>query len=129
MTAAATPSARKPRKKKLLPRRVFLFKLGRNFLVSIALILLSLSIGALGYHYLEDIPWLDAYLNAAMILTGMGPVNTLSTSAGKLFAIIYSLFSGVVFLSAAAVSFAPIAHRFLHRFHLDLEDESDTGNS
>jgi len=111
------------RKRPLQSQRDFLVKLLRNLLASFSLIIVSLSIGAMGYHYLEAIPWLDAYLNASMILTGMGPVNELHTEPGKLFAIIYSLFSGVVFLSAAAVGFAPIAHRFLHRFHLDLDEE------
>ena len=91
--------------------------------MSAALIIVSLSAGAIGYHEFEGLPWLDAYLNASMILTGMGPVDALRTEGGKLFAIVYSLFAGVVFLSACAVLLAPVAHRFLHRFHLDIQDE------
>jgi hypothetical protein len=105
-----------------LPRwERFLFKLLRSTLLSGMLIGGSLSLGAAGYHQFEGMPWLDAYLNASMILTGMGPVNVLHTEEGKVFAIAYALFSGVVFLSAAAVLFAPIVHRFLHRFHLDVQ--------
>ena len=80
----------------------------------------SLAFGAIGYHALADLPWLDATLNAAMILTGMGPVDPLRTPAAKLFGIFYALFSGVAFLTMVAVLFAPVAHRFLHRFHLDI---------
>ncbi len=100
----------------------FLLKLLRNFLLSVCLITLSLTLGATGYHHFESLPWIDSFLNASMILTGMGPVDRVETEGGKIFAIFYSLFSGVIFLSAAAVLFAPVAHRFLHRFHLDFED-------
>ncbi len=103
----------------------FLIKFFGNLLISGSLIAVSLSIGAVGYHEFEGLPWLDAYLNASMILTGMGPVNAVRTEAGKLFAIGYSLFSGVVFLSACAVLFAPVVHRFLHRFHLDIQEQQD----
>lgn len=91
------------------------------------LILASLGIGAVGYHRLEGLSWLDATLNAAMILTGMGPVDDLHTSAGKSFAIFYALFSGVVFLTSVAVMFAPVVRRLLHRFHLQL-DEAQIGD-
>ncbi len=113
----------------MLPRSAFFAMFARYFAVSIGLLLASLTAGAMGYHYLEDIPWMDAYLNAAMILTGMGPVNVLQTEGGKLFAIIYCLYSGVAFLSASAIMIAPVAHRFLHRFHLDLEETGKPGNS
>jgi hypothetical protein len=110
------------RHQQLLPRALFLLRLLRNFLVSAVIVLGSLLIGTLGYHHFVRLPWLDALLNASMILTGMGPVDPVTTSAGKLFATAYALFSGVVFLTAVAVLFAPVLHRFLHRFHLDLED-------
>ena len=84
-----------------------------------AIVVLALGIGACGYHQCENLGWLDATLNASMILTGMGPVDELHTQAGKLFAIAYSLFSGVVFLSVITLVVAPIAHRMLHAFHLD----------
>jgi len=110
-----------------LPRwEHFLFRFLRGAALSAALVTFSLTLGATGYHEFENLPWLDAYLNASMILTGMGPVNPIQTEGGKLFAIAYSLFSGVVFLSACAVLFAPIVHRFLHRFHLDMQDDEDT---
>ena len=83
-------------------------------------------IGAAGYHLLDGLPWLDAALNATMILTGMGPVRPVSTTAAKVFAIGYALFSGVFFLTMVAVLLAPALQHFLHRFHLELsEQESD----
>jgi len=82
----------------------------------------ALGIGALGYHATEGWSWLDAALNAAMILTGMGPVDGVHSTAGKVFAIGYALFSGVAFLSVAALFLAPLTHRMLHAFHLELED-------
>jgi hypothetical protein len=109
----------------LLTPAEFARKLAGNFAVGAMLIGGSLTAGAAGYHFLESIPWLDAFLNAAMILTGMGPVDHVNSDAGKFFAICYSLFSGVVFLSAVAVMLAPIVHRFLHRLHLDLFDSDD----
>jgi hypothetical protein len=72
-----------------------------------------------GYHFLEKLPWLDAFLNASMILSGMGPVATIQTSPGKLFAGCYALFSGFALITSIGVVFAPVFHRFLHRFHLD----------
>lgn len=72
-----------------------------------------------GYHHFEKMSWIDAYVNAAMILSGMGPVEALHTSEGKLFAGTYALFSGIVFLVVIAIIFAPVVHRFLHQFHMD----------
>ena len=88
-----------------------------------ALLAASLALGAAGYHWLGPLPWLDALLNAAMILTGMGPVDHLDTVSGKLFATGYALYSGVAFLTTAAMLFAPVVHRFFHRLHL--EDDGD----
>jgi hypothetical protein len=82
---------------------------------------LSLGIGIVGYHATEGLGWLDSLLNASMILGGMGPVDVLHTDGGKWFASLYSLFSGMIFLVAAGVLFAPVAHRFLHWVHLDEE--------
>jgi len=79
----------------------------------------SLGIGILGYRFLEHFNWIDALLNASMILGGMGPVGELKTTAGKIFASFYALYSGLIVLVAAGVIFAPVLHRFLHRFHLD----------
>ena len=74
--------------------------------------------GTLGYRFTEGMAWLDALLNAAMILGGMGPVDALHTAAGKLFAAMYALFSGIIFLVAVGVLVTPIVHRLYHRFHL-----------
>lgn len=101
-------------------RRVLARRLLRNAVVVAALIAIALFVGALGYHELEDLGWLDATLNAAMILTGMGPVATLDNDGAKIFATIYALYSGVAFLTFVAVLFAPVVQRFLHKFHLDL---------
>jgi len=92
-------------------------------LVAIALLAASLGIGILGYHIIEGFSWVDAILNASMILGGMGPVNELHTVAGKLFASFYALFSGSVFLVIAGIVIAPVAHRFLHRLHLEEPDD------
>ncbi len=87
----------------------------------------SLALGVLGYHLLAGLSWLDALVNASMILTGMGPVNPIETAAGKLFASLYALFSGVAFLTIVAVLLAPAVHRFLHRFHLELAGDPEDG--
>lgn len=96
--------------------------LARNATIVLGGILAALGIGATGYHYLDDLPWLDAALNAAMILTGMGPVNPIHGPAAKVFAIVYALLSGVFFLTMVAVLLAPALHHFLHRFHLEFEE-------
>lgn len=84
---------------------------------------LSLSLGSLGYHYLGELSWIDALLNAAMILTGMGPVDRMPSTSGKLFAAGYALYSGVAFISMVGVLVAPVFHRILHAFHVDLDDD------
>jgi len=103
--------------------KVFYEHLARNALVALGLVACSLLVGAVGYHFTEGLPWLDAVLNASMILTGMGPVDKVLTVSGKLFATAYSLFSGIVFLSTAALVYMPVAHRVLHRFHLEAEGD------
>ena len=109
-------------------RRILARRLVRNATLVGALLLVAVGIGAAGYHVFGDLPWLDAAVNATMILTGMGPVNPVVTPAGKLFAIVYALFSGVFFLTMVAVLLAPALHHFLHRFHLELsERESRRG--
>jgi hypothetical protein len=85
----------------------------------------SLTLGTFGYHWIARLPWIDALLNAAMILTGMGPVNEMKTNSAKLFASAYALFSGVAFLSTMAVLVAPVVHRFLHKFHAETEGEDE----
>jgi len=85
------------------------------------MIVISLSIGMAGYHYFENLPWIDAFANAAMILSGMGPLGTLQTNSGKLFAGFYALFSGLIFIVIIALVFAPVVHRFLHKFHMEID--------
>ena len=84
----------------------------------------SLAWGMWGYWYFEKLRWLDAFLNAAMLLGGMGPVETPQTPGGKLFAGIYALYSGLVVLAAAGIIIAPVMHRFLHRFHMEEQRRS-----
>ena len=108
-----------PRHQKVPPTHVFLTRLARHILLGIIIIMLSLGIGMWGYHHYESMNWVDAYVNASMILSGMGPVSTLQTDAGKLFAGSYALFSGIIFLVVIAVIFAPVYHRFLHKFHVE----------
>jgi hypothetical protein len=108
-------------------RRILVRRLARNGILVGALVFAAVGIGAAGYHFFDDLPWLDAALNAAMILTGMGPVSPIVTPAAKLFAIAYSLFSGVFFLTMVAVLLAPALHHFLHRFHLELDEQQPGG--
>lgn len=106
-----------------LARSIFFKKLIRNLLYGILMIAFSLVLGMIGYHYFENMNWTESYVNAAMILSGMGPVTPLQTDAGKIFAGSYALFSGVIFLVIIAVIFAPVVHHFLHKFHMD-EDKN-----
>ena len=107
------------RSRPLLTKMDFYIRVLRYTGFSFVLIIASLIIGVLGYHYLNDLDWLDALVNASMILTGMGPVDPLKNDAAKWFASFYAIFSGVAFLSIVAVFFSPIVHRFLHKHHLD----------
>lgn len=99
----------------------FLVRLFRAFLATLVIVSVSLAIGTVGYSYFLDMPWIDGLINASMILTGMGPVDRMETTAGKLFATFYALYSGLAFLSMVAIIIAPVYHRFLHHFHLDDE--------
>ena len=107
----------------LAPRAIFYRRLVINALVALALILISLVVGMLGYRFLGGLEWIDAFQNAAMILSGMGPVDELHNNGAKLFAGWYAIYSGLALIATAGVTIAPILHRFLHRFHL--EDEAD----
>ena len=108
----------------LLPRSLFLRRLRQHALLTAAVILGSLAIGILGYHLTEGLSWLDSLLNASMILGGMGPVAPIRTDAGKWFASAYALYSGLVVLIAASILIAPIAHRLLHRMHLQADEKT-----
>ena len=102
----------------------FFFRVLRHGALASVVLLVALGIGVLGYHSLEPgMPWIDALLNASMILGGMGPVTTLTNPGAKLFASAYALFSGVVFIGVMGIMLAPFAHRVLHRFHWDAPDE------
>ena len=120
MSSSNRPHAQHATRRAL--RRVLVRRLVRNGAIVAGFVLLALAIGAWGYHTFDSLPWLDAVLNAAMILTGMGPVAPISTPAAKVFATFYALFSGVFFLTMVAVLLAPALHHFLHRFHLDLKE-------
>lgn len=103
----------------LLPRRAFFGRLMRCSATGAALVAISLFIGMLGYHVLEGFSWLDAFVNASMLLGGMGPVDPVRTAGGKLFAGLYALYCGFAVLAIAGIIFAPVVHRLLHRFHLE----------
>ena len=105
-------------KQPLASQKVFIQRLTNNGLIALALLMISLGLGILGYHFFEHLSWIDSLLNASMILGGMGPVSPVQTVAGKLFASFYALYSGVILLASIGVLAAPIFHRFLHRFHL-----------
>jgi hypothetical protein len=103
----------------LTPRPVYLRKVIRRAALGLAIVSLSLFVGMLGYHHFESMDWIDAFANASMILSGMGPLEPMKTTGGKLFAGFYALYSGLALIGIAAIVFAPVIRRFLHRFHLD----------
>ena len=109
-------------RKPLLSRRRFMERQLRYFGFSLLILAFSIGIGTAGYHFWGNLSWIDSFLNASMILTGMGPVDHLETNQGKLFSAFYALFSGISFLTFVAVLFAPVYYRFLHKFHLGIED-------
>lgn len=113
----------------LLPRAEFIRRVLRYGLFALLLVGVSWLIGILGYRILEGLSWIDAILNSAMLLGGMGPVNELHTDAGKLFASFYALFSGIVFLVAVGVFVAPIIHRSFHAFHVAPDDDDKDADS
>jgi hypothetical protein len=108
---------------KTLPHHhVFARHLFRNLLAALAVLVFSLGIGICGYCYFFHLEFIDGFYNACMILTGMGPINEAPSNAAKLFAGCYAVYSGVAFLTCVAVILGPLVHRFLHQFHLDLEE-------
>jgi hypothetical protein len=110
----------------LISRAAFFLRLAWHVLIALGIVIVSLAIGIIGYHEFEGLSWIDSTVNAAMILGGMGPMSVLQTNAGKLFASFYALFSGIIFLVAIAVLLAPAVHRFLHRFHFEVDYEGST---
>ena len=115
----------KKSKSGLASRAVFYRRLRQNGQAALTLITVSLAVGIAGYHWLGGLAWIDAFQNAAMILSGMGPVDPLTSSGAKLFAGLYALYSGLALIATAGVALAPILHRVFHRFHL--EDSGDAG--
>jgi lysylphosphatidylglycerol synthetase-like protein (DUF2156 family) len=106
-------------KEKLAPRHHFIRRQIMVTLAGLGGLIIALGIGVAGYHWIAGLRWVDSFLNASMILGGMGPVDALSSDAAKVFASAYALFSGVVFVSAMAVILSPALHRALHKFHLE----------
>jgi hypothetical protein len=106
----------------LLPRRKFYQRMARSVGVVAGIVVCSLLLGSAGYHCFDGLPWIDALLNAAMILAGMGPVDPVKSTAAKLFATFYALYSGIAFLTMVAILMAPLLHRFLHAFHLEISE-------
>ena len=108
-----------------VPLRRFLRRVAAHFGLASVVVLVSLGGGMVGYACFEHLSWLDAFLNASMLLGGMGPVATPMTPGGKLFAGLYALYSGLVFLVIVGIVLAPLVHRLLHQFHWDGDEESD----
>ena len=108
-------------KQRPLTRKEFARRVLRHFLFAFGAVLVALGIGVCGYHFLDGLPWIDALLNASMILGGMGPVDPLHTNGAKLFASLYALFSGLVFIALLGFLLAPFIHRLMHRFHFEEE--------
>jgi len=108
----------------LLPRRAFLGRLAASTMLGLTIVAASLLIGMAGFHLLEKLGWLQSFLNASMLLGGMGPVDVPRTAGGKLFSGLYALYCGFAVLAIAGFVFAPVFHRFLHRFHLEGSERS-----
>ena len=106
----------------LAPRSVFFQRVAISLLIAFGMIGFALAIGVIGYHALAGLGWIDSLLEASMILGGMGPVNPLTNDAAKIFASLYALFSGLMFIGIMGVVLSPIVHRFLHKFHVDEKD-------
>ncbi len=102
----------------LLPRALFIWRVFKFGAISLGLVLFSLAAGIIGYRYFEGMSWIDAFVNAAMLLGGMGPVGELRTDAGKMFAGLYALYCGLIVIISMGILITPIFHRFLHLFHL-----------
>lgn len=101
------------------PLHVFYWRMFRNFITAMIILIICLGIGILGYHYTDCVPWIDSLHNASMILSGMGPVVELKSVGGKLFSSAYAIFSGVAFITNISFLLAPLAHRFFHKLHME----------
>lgn len=107
----------------IVSREAFLRRLGRNAVVALSIIGVSLVAGIIGYRTLEGMDWIDAFLESAMLLGGMGPIHAPATVAGKLFAGVYALYSGILVIGTAGIILAPIFHRVLHSLHVEDDDD------
>ena len=110
------------RSEEVAPRSIFIRRVMVALGVGLGLILVALAIGITGYHLLAGLGWVDSLLEASMILGGMGPVKELHTDASKVFASVYALFSGIIFIALMGILLAPVAHRVMHKFHVDDDD-------
>jgi hypothetical protein len=113
------------RSERPLPTNEFVGRLARYSLGAAILVIFALGVGMLGYHSLVNLSWSDSFLNASMILSGMGPVNEIHSESGKIFAGIYALFSGLIFIAAVSLVIAPLFHRLLHQFHFEADQTED----
>ena len=107
------------RKQPLATRSTFYQRILKHIIIALIIMAVCLVIGIAGYHYLGEVPWIDAIHNASMILGGMVPVVEIRSDAGKIFSSAYALFSGVIFITNVGVILAPALHRIFHRLHLD----------
>ena len=110
------------RGEQVAPRSIFIGRVISALGIALGLILVALAIGITGYHLLAGLGWVDSLLEASMILGGMGPVKELHTDASKVFASVYALFSGIIFIALMGIMLAPVAHRVMHKFHVDDDD-------
>ena len=110
------------KRQQVIPPHHFARRLAWSFVLSGAIAGAALVVGVVGFHYIADVPWIDAVHNSSMILGGMGPVVEMKTDAAKLFSSAYALFCGLVFITVVAVTLAPVLHRVLHKFHMDEAD-------
>ncbi len=110
---------------RLAPRPVFLRRVARNFLIGQVIVVFSLAVGMAGYGYYEGMGWADAFVNAAMILSGMGPMGDLKTTGGKIFAGCYALYSGLALILIIGIIIGPLVHRALHKFHMEEQGDAD----
>lgn len=116
-----TPKPFEHHSEPLLPKHLFFKRLRNNTLKGIGILFASLFFGMAGFHILAEQSWIDALVNSAMLLGGMGPVGDIQSVVGKLFASFFALFAGIIFLAVVTLLFAPVYHRFLHKFHLEEE--------
>jgi hypothetical protein len=110
------------RSDRVAPRDIFIKRIIGSLGVALGLIMVALAIGIMGYHLVAGLGWIDSLLEASMILGGMGPVKELRTDASKVFASMYALFSGIIFIALMGIMLAPVAHRVMHKFHVDEDD-------